>query len=159
MNLAESKLVTVVKRIVKPLLLVAALSVVGRTPLVKAQQPAPTKAQADAIGLCVVFRQIAADPSLVNAAGLSVEDGKATAEIVRQFVHKLDALGKDYDSHRLSTADIYLLRDMLLEQTRTTLKKRLTSQGWRHLTAFIRVRVKQLHIKPVSKPNGDELAV
>lgn len=79
MNLAESKLVTVVNRIVKPLLLVAALSVVGRTPLLKAQQPPLTKAQADAIGLCVVFRQIAADPSLVNAAGLSVEDEKATA--------------------------------------------------------------------------------
>ena len=104
---------------------------------------------------CAVLQHLAADSAFLHSAHLSSNDERIASEIVGEAARKLDMLGKALDQHLVSDRESQILRDNVLDQTRSQLDTRLSSPGWLRLTAFIETDV----IRRIREANQRQLLV
>ena len=104
---------------------------------------------------CAVLQHLAADSGFLHSAHLSSDDERIASEIVGETARKLDMLGKALDQHLVNDRDSQILRDNVLDQTRSQLDTRLSTPGWLRLTAFIETDV----IRLIRKANQPQVRV
>ena len=93
---------------------------------------------------CAVLKHLAADTVFLHSARLSSNDERVASEIIGEAVRNLNMLGKALDQHLVSDRDSQILRDKVLDQTRTQLDTRLSTPGWLRIMAFIETEVIRL---------------
>ena len=93
---------------------------------------------------CAVLQHLAADSAFLHSAHLSSNDERIASEIIGEAVRNLNLLAKALDQHLVTDRDSQILRDNVLDQTRSLLDTRLSTPGWLRLTAFIETDVIRL---------------